>query len=47
MGFRNQWVDATFLGLDDTVFIAPRSTSDCDALADAIRTLAEREQELL
>jgi len=49
-GFLDGWDDARILGTvagDDTVFIAPVSTSDCDALTNAIRTLADREQELL
>ena len=49
-GFLDGSDDPRILGTvagDDTVFIAPRNPSDCDALADAIRTLAEREQELL
>jgi len=45
-GFLDGWDDPRILGTiagDDTVFIAPRSSSSCDALADAIRTLANSE----
>ena len=49
-GFFDGSDDPRILGTvagDDTVFLAPRSTADCDALVQTIRTLAEREQELL